>query len=76
MWQFIRGIPTSLDEAARLDGANSFTIYRRIKMIAYKEMFTRRPWTTGSRWEPVSALPTLKGSTRGTDLLRRKGMSR
>ncbi|MGW0532520.1 carbohydrate ABC transporter permease [Streptomyces sp. NPDC003032] len=28
--QFIRGIPTSLDEAARLDGANAFTIYRRI----------------------------------------------
>ncbi|GAA2971995.1 carbohydrate ABC transporter permease [Streptomyces drozdowiczii] len=28
--QFIRGIPVSLDEAARLDGANSFTIYRRI----------------------------------------------
>ncbi|MFE2428876.1 carbohydrate ABC transporter permease [Streptomyces sp. NPDC059373] len=28
--QFIRGIPVSLDEAARLDGANAFTIYRRI----------------------------------------------
>nr|WP_043916220.1 carbohydrate ABC transporter permease [Kitasatospora griseola] len=28
--QFIRSIPISLDEAARLDGANSFTIYRRI----------------------------------------------
>ncbi|MET9801785.1 carbohydrate ABC transporter permease [Streptomyces sp. NPDC006368] len=28
--QFIRGIPTSLDEAARLDGANAFTIYWRI----------------------------------------------
>jgi multiple sugar transport system permease protein len=28
--QFIRGIPTSLDESARLDGANSFTIYWRI----------------------------------------------
>ncbi|WP_079198049.1 carbohydrate ABC transporter permease [Streptomyces sp. CB03911] len=28
--QFIRSIPLSLDEAARLDGANSFTIYRRI----------------------------------------------
>ncbi|MFD3515967.1 carbohydrate ABC transporter permease [Streptomyces sp. NPDC058657] len=28
--QFIRSIPTSLDEAARLDGANAFTIYRRI----------------------------------------------
>ncbi len=28
--QFIRSIPVSLDEAARLDGANSFTIYRRI----------------------------------------------
>ncbi|MFF3314253.1 carbohydrate ABC transporter permease [Streptomyces sp. NPDC003035] len=28
--QFIRGIPRSLDEAARLDGANAFTIYRRI----------------------------------------------
>lgn len=28
--QFIRGIPRSLDEAARLDGANAFTIYRRV----------------------------------------------
>ncbi|AYN37849.1 carbohydrate ABC transporter permease [Streptomyces dangxiongensis] len=28
--QFIRGIPVSLDEAARLDGANTFTIYWRI----------------------------------------------
>ncbi|MBT2444438.1 carbohydrate ABC transporter permease [Streptomyces sp. ISL-36] len=28
--QFIRSIPTSLDEAARLDGANTFTIYRKI----------------------------------------------
>ncbi|MGW0550721.1 carbohydrate ABC transporter permease [Streptomyces altiplanensis] len=28
--QFIRSIPTSLDEAARLDGANAFTIYRKI----------------------------------------------
>ncbi|MCZ0986284.1 carbohydrate ABC transporter permease [Streptomyces diastatochromogenes] len=28
--QFVRSIPISLDEAARLDGANAFTIYRRI----------------------------------------------
>ncbi|MEV4946907.1 carbohydrate ABC transporter permease [Streptomyces sp. NPDC053755] len=28
--QFIRGIPVSLDEAARLDGAHAFTIYRKI----------------------------------------------
>lgn len=28
--QFIRGIPLSLDESARIDGANSFTIYWRI----------------------------------------------
>ncbi len=28
--QFVRSIPVSLDEAARLDGANAFTIYRRI----------------------------------------------
>jgi multiple sugar transport system permease protein len=28
--QFIRGIPVSLDEAARIDGANAFTIYWRI----------------------------------------------
>ena len=28
--QFIRSIPIALDEAARLDGARSFTIYRRI----------------------------------------------
>ncbi|MFC9925928.1 carbohydrate ABC transporter permease [Streptomyces sp. NPDC127190] len=28
--QFIRSIPVSLDEAARLDGANAFTVYWRI----------------------------------------------
>lgn len=28
--QFVRSIPVSLDEAARLDGANAFTIYRKI----------------------------------------------
>ncbi|UBU18350.1 carbohydrate ABC transporter permease [Nonomuraea gerenzanensis] len=28
--QFIRSIPISVDEAARLDGASSFTIYRKI----------------------------------------------
>ncbi|WP_043621746.1 carbohydrate ABC transporter permease [Nonomuraea candida] len=28
--QFIRNIPVSLDEAARMDGAGSFTIYRRV----------------------------------------------
>jgi multiple sugar transport system permease protein len=28
--QFVRGIPVSLDEAARLDGANSLTIYWKI----------------------------------------------
>jgi multiple sugar transport system permease protein len=28
--QFVRNIPVSLDEAARLDGANSFTIYRKV----------------------------------------------
>ncbi|MFV0127289.1 carbohydrate ABC transporter permease [Streptomyces sp. HMX112] len=28
--QFVRSIPHSLDEAARLDGANAFTIYRKI----------------------------------------------
>ncbi|ORT60703.1 sugar ABC transporter permease [Streptomyces sp. CB03238] len=28
--QFIRSIPISLDEAARIDGANSWTIYRKI----------------------------------------------
>ncbi|GAA2252099.1 carbohydrate ABC transporter permease [Streptomyces atrovirens] len=28
--QFIRSIPVSLDEAARLDGANAFAIYRKV----------------------------------------------
>ncbi|MCT7354960.1 carbohydrate ABC transporter permease [Streptomyces sp. 15-116A] len=28
--QFIRSIPVSLDEAARLDGANAFAVYRRV----------------------------------------------
>ncbi|MBV7695752.1 carbohydrate ABC transporter permease [Streptomyces sp. TRM70350] len=28
--QFVRSIPISLDESARLDGANAFTVYRKI----------------------------------------------
>ncbi|WP_030249158.1 MULTISPECIES: carbohydrate ABC transporter permease [unclassified Streptomyces] len=28
--QFVRSIPVSLDESARLDGANAFTIYRKV----------------------------------------------
>nr|WBO81020.1 carbohydrate ABC transporter permease [Streptomyces sp. SBE_14.2] len=28
--QFVRSIPVSLDEAARLEGANAFTVYRKI----------------------------------------------
>ncbi|MER7403786.1 carbohydrate ABC transporter permease [Streptomyces sp. NPDC000070] len=28
--QFVRSIPVSLDESARIDGANAFTIYRKI----------------------------------------------
>ncbi|MFF7314894.1 ABC transporter permease subunit [Streptomyces sp. NPDC008137] len=28
--QFVRSIPVSLDESARLDGANAFTVYRKI----------------------------------------------
>lgn len=34
--QFIRGIPVSLDEAARIDGANSFRIYRTVIMPLLK----------------------------------------
>ncbi|MCL3992180.1 carbohydrate ABC transporter permease [Streptomyces lavenduligriseus] len=34
--QFIRGIPVSLDEAARLDGANSLTIYWKILLPLLK----------------------------------------
>ncbi|WNI18024.1 carbohydrate ABC transporter permease [Actinacidiphila sp. ITFR-21] len=34
--QFIRSVPISLDEAARIDGANSFTIYWRIVMPLLK----------------------------------------
>jgi multiple sugar transport system permease protein len=28
--QFVRSIPVSLDEAARIDGANAFTVYRKV----------------------------------------------
>ncbi|MFF5309048.1 carbohydrate ABC transporter permease [Streptomyces massasporeus] len=28
--QFVRSIPVSLDESARLDGANAFTVYRKV----------------------------------------------
>ncbi|WP_254409937.1 carbohydrate ABC transporter permease [Streptomyces sp. AC495_CC817] len=34
--QFVRSIPVSLDEAARLDGANAFTIYRKIVLPLLK----------------------------------------
>ncbi|GHH81294.1 carbohydrate ABC transporter permease [Streptomyces capitiformicae] len=34
--QFVRSIPISLDESARLDGANAFTIYRKIVLPLLK----------------------------------------
>ncbi|KUN80519.1 sugar ABC transporter permease [Streptomyces bungoensis] len=76
--QFIRGIPTSLDEAARLDGANSFTIYRRIILPMLKPaiatvVIIKGITTYNDFYIPFLYMPSEDLGTISTALFRFKG---
>ncbi|MFD3654623.1 carbohydrate ABC transporter permease [Streptomyces sp. NPDC058620] len=76
--QFIRGIPTSLDEAARLDGANAFTIYRRIIFPLLKPAIATVVIIKGITvyndfYIPFLYMPSEELGTMSTALFRFKG---
>jgi multiple sugar transport system permease protein len=76
--QFIRSIPISLDESARLDGANSFTIYRKIifpllkpaiaTVVIIKGIFVYNDFVS-----PFLYMPDANLGTVSTSLFRFKG---
>jgi multiple sugar transport system permease protein len=76
--QFIRSIPISLDESARLDGASSFTIYRKIifpllkpaiaTVVIIKGIFVYNDFVSPFLYMPDSNLGTVS-----TSLFRFKG---
>ncbi len=76
--QFIRSIPVSLDEAARLDGANSFTIYRRIILPMLKPAIATVVIVKGITvyndfYIPFLYMPASDLGTISTSLFRFKG---
>ncbi|MYW66870.1 ABC transporter permease subunit [Streptomyces sp. SID8379] len=76
--QFIRGIPTSLDEAARLDGANTFTIYRKIIFPLLKPaiatvVIVKGITTYNDFYIPFLYMPSEDMGTISTALFRFKG---
>ncbi|MEU1017299.1 carbohydrate ABC transporter permease [Streptomyces sp. NPDC005900] len=76
--QFIRGIPTSLDEAARLDGANTFTIYRKIILPLLKPaiatvVIVKGITTYNDFYIPFLYMPSEDKGTISTALFRFKG---
>ncbi|OKK13472.1 carbohydrate ABC transporter permease [Streptomyces sp. CB02400] len=76
--QFIRGIPTSLDEAARLDGANAFTIYRKIIFPLLKPaiatvVIIKGITTYNDFYIPFLYMPSEELGTMSTALFRFKG---
>ncbi|MFC8421190.1 carbohydrate ABC transporter permease [Streptomyces sp. NPDC057236] len=76
--QFIRGIPTSLDEAARLDGANAFTIYRKIIFPLLKPaiatvVIIKGITTYNDFYIPFLYMPSGELGTMSTALFRFKG---
>ncbi|WP_405666013.1 carbohydrate ABC transporter permease [Streptomyces sp. NBC_01166] len=76
--QFIRGIPVSLDEAARLDGANSFTIYRKIIFPLLKPaiatvVIIKGITTYNDFYIPFLYMPSQELGTISTALFRFKG---
>jgi multiple sugar transport system permease protein len=76
--QFIRGIPTSLDEAARLDGANAFTIYRKIIFPMLKPaiatvVIIKGITTYNDFYIPFLYMPSEDKGTISTALFRFKG---
>jgi multiple sugar transport system permease protein len=76
--QFIRGIPISVDEAARLDGANSFTIYRKIIFPMLKPaiatvVIIKGITTYNDFYIPFLYMPSEELGTMSTALFRFKG---
>ncbi|MFF9261254.1 carbohydrate ABC transporter permease [Streptomyces longwoodensis] len=76
--QFIRGIPRSLDEAARLDGANAFTIYRKIIFPMLKPaiatvVIIKGITTYNDFYIPFLYMPSEDLGTISTALFRFKG---
>ncbi|MFF9313839.1 carbohydrate ABC transporter permease [Streptomyces sp. NPDC014748] len=76
--QFIRGIPKSLDEAARLDGANAFTIYRKIIFPMLKPaiatvVIIKGITTYNDFYIPFLYMPSEDLGTISTALFRFKG---
>ncbi|EDY43352.1 carbohydrate ABC transporter permease [Streptomyces sp. SPB074] len=76
--QFIRSIPVSLDEAARLDGASSFTIYRRIILPLLKPAVATVVIVKGVAiyndfYIPFLYMPSEDLGTISTSLFRFKG---
>ncbi|MGI8414980.1 MAG: carbohydrate ABC transporter permease [Nakamurella sp.] len=76
--QFIRGIPIALDEAARIDGANSFTIYLRIILPNLKPaiatvVIIKGITTYNDFYIPFLYMPSDNLGTMSTALFRFKG---
>jgi multiple sugar transport system permease protein len=76
--QFIRGIPKSLDEAARLDGANAFTIYRKVIFPMLKPaiatvVIIKGITTYNDFYIPFLYMPSEDLGTISTALFRFKG---
>ncbi|GAA4051334.1 carbohydrate ABC transporter permease [Nonomuraea soli] len=76
--QFMRSIPTSLDESARLDGANSFTVYRRIILPLLKPAIATVVIVKGvviynDFYIPFLYMPSRDLGTISTSLFRFKG---
>ncbi|MGI8879004.1 MAG: carbohydrate ABC transporter permease [Jatrophihabitans sp.] len=76
--QFIRGIPVSLDESARMDGANSFTVYRRIILPNLKPaiatvVIIKGITTYNDFYIPFLYMPSDNLGTMSTALYRFKG---
>ncbi|MEU9734609.1 carbohydrate ABC transporter permease [Streptomyces sp. NPDC048002] len=76
--QFIRGIPISVDEAARLDGANAFTIYRKIifpmlKPAVATVVIIKGITTYNDFYIPFLYMPSEELGTMSTALFRFKG---
>ena len=76
--QFIRGIPVSLDESARIDGANSWTIYWRVIMPLLKPavatvVIIKGITTYNDFYIPFLYMPSSDLGTMSTALYRFKG---
>ncbi|MFG3497701.1 carbohydrate ABC transporter permease [Streptomyces sp. NPDC047928] len=76
--QFVRSIPVSLDEAARLDGANAFTIYRKIILPLLKPAVATVVIIKGITvyndfYIPFLYMPSQELGTISTALFRFKG---